>query len=164
MWLVHMSLVTCLSVPWLPINIPYKKDIIFYSCYYKVNPLLTASIIRTESNFNPRAKKYEWRVKDYSAGLMQIRYQTARMLGYKGKLKYLYKPRTNISLGVQYLKQLITRYPVNNDAIIAYNQGTPIWSNKKHSYITRSGKKNPYANKVVFHIKQFEVLDASSGE
>src|SRR5918993_5480626 len=36
-------------------------------------------------------------------GLMQIRPQTAAMLGYKGEVKALFDPETNVRLGVAYL-------------------------------------------------------------
>lgn len=156
MWLIHLSFFSCMSLPWLPKTIPYRNDIIAYSCLYHVNPKLTASIISNESSFNPKAKKYERRVHDYSLGLMQIRYQTAKMLGFKGHQNKLYDPDTNIKLGVKYLRKLLIKYPVNNDGIIAYNQGRPKYGHYCRCYLTFSGKRNQYAKKVMAKMRLIE--------
>lgn len=60
---------------------------------------LVDAVVRVESRYNPRA---------YSGGaygLMQIKYQTARGLGYRGSAAGLYDPDTNLRYAVKYLAQ-----------------------------------------------------------
>ena len=58
---------------------------------------LVRLVIRLESNFNPRA------VYRGNYGLMQIRLETARALGYRGTADGLLDPATNMTYGVTYL-------------------------------------------------------------
>ena len=53
-----------------------------------------------ESNFNPRARGQAGEV-----GLMQIKPTTARGIGYKGSIKALYNPSTNLIWGMKYLAE-----------------------------------------------------------
>jgi soluble lytic murein transglycosylase-like protein len=67
-----------------------------------------------------------------SYGVCQIKENTARMLGYKGKAMDLRNPHIGIKYAALYLKYQLDRY--NNDwlqAVAAYNAGTYIESNKK---------------------------------
>mgnify|MGYP003888685927 CR=1 FL=1 len=59
---------------------------------------LAHAVVRTESGFNAKATGRAGEI-----GLMQIKYQTARGLGYKGTRKGLYDPATNIKWGMKYL-------------------------------------------------------------
>ena len=59
---------------------------------------LAAAVVRHESNFNPRLTGRAGEI-----GLMQIKLQTARGLGYHGSRKGLYDPATNIAWGMKYL-------------------------------------------------------------
>jgi hypothetical protein len=56
------------------------------------------AVIHVESRFNPMAVGGVGEV-----GLMQIRPQTAAMLGYKGGVTGLFDPETNVHFGVKYL-------------------------------------------------------------
>jgi soluble lytic murein transglycosylase-like protein len=68
-----------------------------YSARYGVPEDLVRRIIRRESNFNPAA----YRAGNW--GLMQIRHQTARTMGYRGPPKGLLDAETNLMFGVKYL-------------------------------------------------------------
>ena len=58
---------------------------------------LVQRVVRRESGFNPRAHgRSFW-------GLMQIRWDTARALGYRGRPEGLLDPQTNLTFGVLYL-------------------------------------------------------------
>jgi soluble lytic murein transglycosylase-like protein len=57
-------------------------------------------VVRHESNFNPNVTGRAGEI-----GLMQIKLQTARGLGYTGSRKGLYDPATNIKWGMKYLGQ-----------------------------------------------------------
>lgn len=56
------------------------------------------AIVRIESNFNPRATGRQREV-----GLMQIKYETARGIGFTGTREELYDPDTNLKWGMKYL-------------------------------------------------------------
>lgn len=59
---------------------------------------LAHAIVRVESNYNPRARGRAGEI-----GLMQIKPQTARGVGFRGSAKALYDPKTNITYGMKYL-------------------------------------------------------------
>ncbi len=61
---------------------------------------LARAVVRHESNFNPRVTGRAGEI-----GLMQIKLQTARGMGYTGTRKALYDPATNIKWGMKYLGQ-----------------------------------------------------------
>jgi hypothetical protein len=106
---------------------------------------LIKAIIAAESSWNPRAFRIEAKLGDASRGLMQLLYQTALNLGFKGEpgptdktqlglylvdlLPGLYQPRSNIQLGAQLLAANLrqakpTRGSTPLDvAISAYNAG-----------------------------------------
>ena len=61
---------------------------------------LALAVVQVESNFNPRARGRAGEV-----GLMQIKPATARGIGYKGSVKALYNPSTNLAWGMKYLAE-----------------------------------------------------------
>ena len=68
------------------------------SAEYQIPSDLVFAIIKVESNFNSRAKSHAG-----AMGLMQLMPSTARSIGYKGSMKALYNPETNITWGMKYL-------------------------------------------------------------
>jgi hypothetical protein len=85
----------------------------------KVDPLLVASIIKQESNFNKTAKSSAG-----ALGLMQILPSTARYIHEHIDNSKLFDVNYNVTLGVRYYKQLLLIF--NNDhhfSLIAYNWG-----------------------------------------
>ncbi|KON68174.1 lytic transglycosylase [Peribacillus butanolivorans] len=82
---------------------------------YNLPEKLIKSVIKQESNFNPKATSYAC-----AAGLMQLMPATARSLG----VDDITDPEQNIMGGSKYLSQMLTRY--NGDiqvALAAYNAG-----------------------------------------
>ncbi|MCB5201114.1 transglycosylase SLT domain-containing protein [Neorhizobium sp. T786] len=77
---------------------PYSKIIVKFAKQYGVPVDLAHAVVEVESNFNPKARGRAGEV-----GLMQIKPATARMMGYKGSVKNLYHPETNIEFGMKYL-------------------------------------------------------------
>jgi len=90
---------------------------------YEITPTIMLELIKTESDFNPRA------VSKFGArGLCQIRPVTAKELSQELKVSYgenhLFDTNYNISLGTYYLAKLL--HSNNGDyhrALTAYNRG-----------------------------------------
>jgi hypothetical protein len=86
-----------------------------YSDYYRLDPSLIRSIIKTESGFNPKAVSPKG-----ARGLMQLMPQTAERLGVKNS----FDPEQNIHGGVRHFRSLLDTF--NNDLVLslaAYNAG-----------------------------------------
>ena len=96
-----------------------------YSEEYKIDPLLVAAIIKSESAFNPVSESEKG-----ALGLMQLMPATAEALAHEINLDYvnvedLYNPEINIHLGYFYIVKLLKRYNGNLVfALAAYNAGT----------------------------------------
>jgi hypothetical protein len=69
-----------------------------YSAAYDVPASLVHRVVRRESNYNPKA----YHAGNY--GLMQIRYRTAKGMGYQGSPHGLLDAETNLRYAVKYLK------------------------------------------------------------
>lgn len=77
---------------------PYAALITRYAQKFDVSPELADAVVHIESHYNPKAHGRAGEI-----GLMQIKPSTARLLGYRGSIKGLYKPEINIRLGMKYL-------------------------------------------------------------
>lgn len=85
---------------------------------------LIASICYIESGFRPHVRnKYDGGSPSY--GLCQIKEQTAREMGFNGKIKDLYNPFINALYAAKYLRYQMDRY--DDDwvrSLAAYNRGS----------------------------------------
>lgn len=80
---------------------------------------LARAVVQVESNYNPAARGAVGEV-----GLMQLRPRTARGLGYKGSMKKLHNPDTNLKYGMKYLGEAYRRGGKTTcGAILKYNAG-----------------------------------------
>ncbi|BCP54441.1 hypothetical protein K32_30580 [Kaistia sp. 32K] len=80
---------------------------------------LAHAVVTVESNYKPNMTGNAGEI-----GLMQVKLQTARGMGYKGSAKGLYDPDTNIRYGMMYLGQ--ARKLAGGDlcgTILKYNGG-----------------------------------------
>jgi soluble lytic murein transglycosylase-like protein len=91
-------------------------------------------VCKTESNGNASAY-VQHDGGSPSFGLCQIKYKTAKHMGFKGKPKELFDPYVNMFYAAKYLSYQHERYQNWNKAISAYNAGRYIKSNKK--YVTK---------------------------
>lgn len=79
---------------------------------------LALAVARVESTYNCKAHNAG------SIGLMQIKFPTAKSVGYKGNAKGLYDCATNAKYGVAYLKLALERANGNYcHAATLYNRG-----------------------------------------
>lgn len=103
---------------------PYKDIVWEHAQESGVDPYLIMALIRTESNFIPRAIS-----RSGALGLMQLMPETAEWIACQLEMKTpseekLYEPSTNIRLGTYYFKHLLERYDGNVAlALAAYNSG-----------------------------------------
>jgi soluble lytic murein transglycosylase-like protein len=99
----------------------------------KVDPLLTLSVAKQESGFNPNARS-----PANARGLLQILPSTAAIYAPKSQ-KYLYDVDTNIELGGKILADLINRLGRTEFALAAYNAGFNRVEDWKKRYNTDDG-------------------------
>ena len=119
------------------------------SLKYGIDEALVKAIIKTESNWDVNASRYEAHKGDASWGLMQLLLATARgVLGNNNlTTTQLIQPRVNIEAGTKLMAQNIARYKgIIPDAIAAYNAGSTRFNKtkgKEHEYVNQE-----YVDKV----------------
>jgi len=103
---------------------------------------LALAVAHVESNFNPYAQSSKG-----ARGVMQIMPATSRG-EYGISPEKLWNPRVNISLGLHYLKKLLTRYHGRIDLALSFYNGG--------SAVDRKGKSRPqvipYTKKYVMKV------------
>ncbi|MEW5725339.1 MAG: transglycosylase SLT domain-containing protein [Thermodesulfobacteriota bacterium] len=115
---------------------------------YGLDPDLVAAMVLTESAANPYAVRYEPHVDRYvqdpekhrprgcsteterrlqmmSFGLMQVMGFNIRAMGYEGWLSEYLDPAKGLEVGCRFLVDLLRRWKSVEDAVSAYNQGSP---------------------------------------
>lgn len=101
----------------------YSEYVQKYAEEYNMDKYMVYAIIKAESNFKENAKS-----SSNAIGLMQIMETTAIETANKMDLEVteeeLFKPETNIKIGLKYFTYLLNHYNNNYPlAIIAYNAG-----------------------------------------
>lgn len=114
------------------------------SAKYNVDEYLVRSVVRKESNYNPKAKGDSGR----SLGLMQIQPRWHAKRAASLGVTDLRDPYGNILVGVDYLADLLELYSPEL-ALMVYNSG-PSYASKMHSRGIVSG----YAREVLALAKQ----------
>lgn len=104
----------------------YSEYVYKYSEENDLDPLLSFSIIKAESNFDEKVVS-----ASQAIGLMQLLEKTAEEIAIEDlqmeefKKEDLYNPEINIKIGLKYFSKLLKDYDYNyNLAIAAYNSGT----------------------------------------
>ena len=106
---------SAIPLPEPKLDVPFAEQIRSAASANRVDPLLVASIISVESNFNFRARSPK-----SAFGLMQLLPKTAAQFD----VRNIFDPQQNIDAGTRYLKQLLDRYDQNIPlALAAYNAG-----------------------------------------
>ena len=103
-----------------PAAAPSSMDwmISYYANLYQVPESLIRRVIMRESGYNPTAHNGPY------YGLMQIRYDTAQSMGYRGPASGLLEADTNLRYGVKYLSGAYKVGGGNADnAVRHYSQG-----------------------------------------
>jgi soluble lytic murein transglycosylase-like protein len=85
----------------------------------RLDPELAFRLVKLESDFNPRAVS-----RVGAVGLSQLMLSTAVQFDRSVTREKLYDPKTNLRIGFQYLRRLISAYKGNVQlALLAYNLG-----------------------------------------
>jgi soluble lytic murein transglycosylase-like protein len=117
-----------------------------------MDPHLIKAVIKTESNFNPKAVS-----KAGAQGLMQLMPTTAKELGVKDP----FNPVENVWAGARYLKKMLDRHSGNiNNALASYNWGPGNFD--RHGGLRLPGETRRYISAVNKHYAKLKQNNASS--
>lgn len=99
-----------------PARMPTPVDglIAKYAMIYDVPESLVRRVVQRESGFNPAARHGPY------LGLMQIRHDTARSMGYGGSAEGLLDAETNLKYGVRYLRGAYVVGGYNSDSAVRF--------------------------------------------
>jgi soluble lytic murein transglycosylase-like protein len=100
---------------------------------YGVPEALVHRVIRRESNYNPRA------LSKGNFGLMQIRYATARGMGYRGSPSGLLDANTNLTYAVPYLANAYKVAGGSSDRAVALYAGGYYYEAKRKGLLHALG-------------------------
>ena len=122
---------------------------------YNVEPALIKGIIKTESNWDVNASRFEAHKGDASWGLMQLLLSTAKGVLENPDLTttQLIQPRVNIEAGTKLLNQLVNRFGNMRDSIAAYNAGSPRLDSTGRAYVNQD-----YVDKVTNAYNQYKTI------
>ena len=106
-----------------------------YAVMYNVPETLVHRVVKRESKYNPGAyHRGNW-------GLMQIKYATARTMGYRGPAKGLLDAHTNLRYGVKYLAGAYLVAGGNEKKAIRYYSSGYYYVAKRKGLLEETGLK-----------------------
>lgn len=106
-----------------------------YAALYNVPEALVHKIVKRESKYNPSAyHRGNW-------GLMQIKYATARSMGYRGPAKGLLDAHTNLQYGVKYLAGAYLVADGNEKKAMRYYVSGYYYAAKRKGLLEETGLK-----------------------
>ena len=124
------------NIVWAAPNTPrgeVDRLIAKYAAYYEVPETLVRRVVKRESNFNPRARnRVYW-------GLMQIRHDTARGMGYGGSAQGLLDAETNLKYAVKYLRGAYIVADGNHDLAVRYYARGYYYDAKRRGMLDETG-------------------------
>lgn len=115
---------------------PLDPLIARYAAQYEVPPALVHRVVKRESSYNPKA---------YNAGnwgLMQIRYGTAKTMGYRGKPEGLLDAETNLTYAVKYLRGAYLVADGDQDQAVRLYQRGYYYDAKRKGLLEETGLRN----------------------
>lgn len=104
-----------------------------YSVHYEVPETLVRRVVRRESNFNPAARNGP------NLGLMQIRHDTARTMGYRGDANGLFDAETNLKYAVKYLRGAFLVADGNHDRAVSLYASGYYYHAKRKGLLVETG-------------------------
>ena len=107
------------------------ERIAHYAALYDVPESLIRRSIKRESNYNPNARNGPY------WGLMQIRYDTARGLGYRGSPHGLLDADTNLKYAARYLANAYIVAGRNEDRAMRLYAGGYYWEARRRGLLDR---------------------------
>jgi hypothetical protein len=138
-------------------NYAIQKFLVDEANRQSIDPALALAIAKVESDFNPRALSHAG-----AKGIMQIMPATAEgVFGISSD--QLFDAKTNIKLGISFIKKLLARYDQRTDiALSHYNGGSAV--QKKSGELTVIPATRKYVNKVLsardsFKYKAYQLSD-----
>jgi soluble lytic murein transglycosylase-like protein len=157
----HVSFVSTIiktNAPKLPTHDQLAQLIVDESTRASLDPLFVAAVIRSESMFRTTALSNKG-----AKGLMQIMPETAEYISkiekisLKGGSASLNDPRTNVRLGVAYLKYLDKMFGGDRERIlIAYNWGPANLSQSLKGKRTLPRQSVNYAREIIKQHRQWK--------
>ena len=100
----------------------YETIILAAAKAAKVSGTILLAICTHESNLQNITTQHDGGSPSY--GICQVKYETAKMVGFEGKETDLENPKTNAKWAAEYLKYQYERYDHNwCQAVAAYNAG-----------------------------------------
>ncbi|MEO5807719.1 MAG: lytic transglycosylase domain-containing protein [Devosia sp.] len=112
---------------------PMDQLILKYSTAYNVPERLIRRIIVRESNYNAAARNGPY------WGLMQIRHDTARGMGYTGNASGLLEAETNLHYAVKYLAGAYVTAGGNEDQALRYYASGYYYDAKRKGLLEEAG-------------------------
>ena len=101
----------------------YASIILLAAQLAKVNGTLLLAICSTETNLTNVTVYHDGKSPSY--GICQVKYETAQMVGFKGKAQDLINPKTNAKMAAKYLRFQEKRYGDDWCKLVAsFNAGT----------------------------------------
>jgi soluble lytic murein transglycosylase-like protein len=104
-----------------------------YAALYDVPEALIRRVVQKESKFNPAAHNGPY------WGLMQIRHDTARSMGYKGTANGLLDARQNLTYGVKYLRGAYIVAGKNHDRTMRFYSSGYYYDAKRKGLLKEAG-------------------------
>lgn len=107
-----------------------------YADHYDVPVALVRRVVKRESNFNPAARNGP------NLGLMQIRYDTARTMGFRGEPSGLFDAETNLKYAVKYLRGAYLVADGNHDRAVGFYASGYYYDAKRKGLLEETGLRS----------------------
>ncbi len=104
-----------------------------YAAAYEVPVALVRRVVKRESTFNPEARNGPY------WGLMQIRHDTAKGMGYAGSASGLLNAETNLTYAVKYLRGAYITAKGDHDQAVKYYSRGYYYDAKKRGLLEATG-------------------------